>query len=721
MELELASEANPAMRADGNAVNPLVEPFWFVVRSGRQVVASLVTWWWLPCLPMGLFALSHVLLTRTRQNIYFSAAISSTGSAIVPGDDLGTLEKCSSTILPHARRCEAIALPPPRAAGADLPRVPPTPPLHPHHPVSSPQRARSTPLVSSSPRARWPPLASSSLHARSSPPVSSRLGARAATPLHLPPSSIERRRSGSGATLLLQIRAVGVCAGTRGEEEERILGALEFPAARWRSSPAPSACAPIAAVLGLGLLRGSSSALELPAFELQLLLLPLAREPHAASVAFVRYLARFGMREAECYEISCSRVLAFESRKRIPNFLVPPFHRVSSGLFPPGPTAPHRAPLHTPGCKTFPLLFDHRSGKPLPSSRSAAAAAAAMAVPKGRILIDWEEAMSSDPALEVEFVGSSSPVTRDRPTAARAVIDDGSDGDDGIRADFANLSDEKLREKISSWRFDKRQGVLAATPDGGEKMRIHVRRMEKELERRQIIQQKKEDTVRGQQAKLAGGSSEDPLSPYNFNTIDEISDSMPKYVRSPCPTSNIKTRVKDVVHVDLDDDTEPARLAEIEMSDKCFLEAEWRHLQKDSSYDIPFSRKIWECLPRNIDKKKVPRQQNEYDCGLFMLYYNDRFIQDAPERLTREELRMFGCKWFEPKDASGLREGILSLVFDVFQNAQEDDGSSVSESQLGHHSEGDDKDVNTDTIMLDDVAKLTEVSCGRNIIPVIAA
>ncbi|KAK3165380.1 hypothetical protein QOZ80_1AG0032450 [Eleusine coracana subsp. coracana] len=581
-----------------------------------------------------------------------------------------------------------------------------------------------------------------------------------------------------------------------------------------------------------------------------------------------------------------------------------------------------------------------------------------MAVPKGRILIDWEEAMSSDPALEVEFVGSSSPVTRDRPTAARAVIDDGSDGDDGIRADFANLSDEKLREKISSWRFDKRQGVLAATPDGGEKMRIHVRRMEKELERRQIIQQKKEDTVRGQQAKLAGGSSEDPLSPYNFNTIDEISDSMPKYVRSPCPTSNIKTRVKakvqrpfsqhkhaystkngqkaktsarhqlkaieihpkssakslnmyndstdrtrkrplrscnrrqknnnfdskdswnkliedatfgsdsdkrwicskkkaspyfkfkrDVVHVDLDDDTEPARLAEIEMSDKwdaskiyypsstdsgavdlthsdmkclepeeylkspiinfyiqylknsrpredlymfntyfyckledalstmgnsdsqfiklrrwwksvdifkksyiilpihemmhwsliivCmptnktesgpvilhldslglhpsqklfdivrrFLEAEWRHLQKDSSYDIPFSRKIWECLPRNIDKKKVqvPRQQNEYDCGLFMLYYNDRFIQDAPERLTREELRMFGCKWFEPKDASGLREGILSLVFDVFQNAQEDDGSSVSESQLGHHSEGDDKDVNTDTIMLDDV------------------
>jgi Ulp1 family protease len=37
---------------------------------------------------------------------------------------------------------------------------------------------------------------------------------------------------------------------------------------------------------------------------------------------------------------------------------------------------------------------------------------------------------------------------------------------------------------------------------------------------------------------------------------------------------------------------------------------------------------------------QVPRQRNEYDCGLFMLYYIDKFIQEAPERLTKESLGM---------------------------------------------------------------------------------
>ncbi|XP_062220587.1 ubiquitin-like-specific protease 1D [Phragmites australis] len=124
-----------------------------------------------------------------------------------------------------------------------------------------------------------------------------------------------------------------------------------------------------------------------------------------------------------------------------------------------------------------------------------------------------------------------------------------------------------------------------------------------------------------------------------------------------------------------------------------YLEAEWRHRQKDSSYDIPFSGRIWSRLPRNIYKEKVevPRQKNDYDCGLFMLHYIDRFIQEAPERLTKEGLGMFGRKWFNHEEASGIRDGIRALLFDLFQSAQEDDGSSHPES----HSEGEDMDVDT--------------------------
>ncbi|KAL6845601.1 hypothetical protein ACP4OV_025096 [Aristida adscensionis] len=113
-----------------------------------------------------------------------------------------------------------------------------------------------------------------------------------------------------------------------------------------------------------------------------------------------------------------------------------------------------------------------------------------------------------------------------------------------------------------------------------------------------------------------------------------------------------------------------------------FIKAEWHHLQKDSSYDVPFSGAIWNHLSMNINREvaKVPRQLNEYDCGLFMLYYIDRFIREAPKRWTRQNHHMFGRKWFSPKDASGLREGIRVLLVDIFQSAREDDEASEPET-----------------------------------------
>jgi Ulp1 family protease len=37
---------------------------------------------------------------------------------------------------------------------------------------------------------------------------------------------------------------------------------------------------------------------------------------------------------------------------------------------------------------------------------------------------------------------------------------------------------------------------------------------------------------------------------------------------------------------------------------------------------------------------QVPQQKNDYDCGLFVLFFMERFIEEAPERLKKKDLDM---------------------------------------------------------------------------------
>ncbi|KAL5647422.1 hypothetical protein ACJX0J_041777, partial [Zea mays] len=73
-----------------------------------------------------------------------------------------------------------------------------------------------------------------------------------------------------------------------------------------------------------------------------------------------------------------------------------------------------------------------------------------------------------------------------------------------------------------------------------------------------------------------------------------------------------------------------------------FLEKECDYLRKNPPPNISISEAIWEDLPKNIQKEKVhvPQQTNDYDCGIFMLYYIEQFIRDAPERFTRDNIGM---------------------------------------------------------------------------------
>ncbi|PIA62038.1 hypothetical protein AQUCO_00200198v1 [Aquilegia coerulea] len=106
---------------------------------------------------------------------------------------------------------------------------------------------------------------------------------------------------------------------------------------------------------------------------------------------------------------------------------------------------------------------------------------------------------------------------------------------------------------------------------------------------------------------------------------------------------------------------------------KSFLKEEWNYLDKAGlSPTLPIPEKIWRFLPQRIDQKKitVPQQKNDYDCGIFVLYYMQRFIREVPARHRKKEQPKFGRQWFKPEEASCLRGTIRRLLEKQFKNSQ---------------------------------------------------
>lgn len=101
---------------------------------------------------------------------------------------------------------------------------------------------------------------------------------------------------------------------------------------------------------------------------------------------------------------------------------------------------------------------------------------------------------------------------------------------------------------------------------------------------------------------------------------------------------------------------------------------EWKFLRQGEVPDLPISDKIWENLPRRIGENiiEVPQQRNEYDCGLFVLFFMERFIEEVHRRLKREDFTMFGQRWFKPEEASCLRMKIRRILEEEFKNATEE-------------------------------------------------
>ncbi|XP_061370838.1 probable ubiquitin-like-specific protease 2A isoform X2 [Gastrolobium bilobum] len=69
---------------------------------------------------------------------------------------------------------------------------------------------------------------------------------------------------------------------------------------------------------------------------------------------------------------------------------------------------------------------------------------------------------------------------------------------------------------------------------------------------------------------------------------------------------------------------------------------------------------------------ELPQQENFYDCGLFLLHYVERFLEEAPINFNPFKITKFSnflnSNWFPPPEASLKRSDIHNLIHDIFEN-----------------------------------------------------
>ncbi|XP_045813558.1 probable ubiquitin-like-specific protease 2B isoform X3 [Trifolium pratense] len=99
-----------------------------------------------------------------------------------------------------------------------------------------------------------------------------------------------------------------------------------------------------------------------------------------------------------------------------------------------------------------------------------------------------------------------------------------------------------------------------------------------------------------------------------------------------------------------------------------YLCEEWK--ERHSNMVDDFSSKF---LQLRFISLELPQQENLYDCGLFLLYYVERFLEEAPIKFNPFKTTKFSNfltgSWFPSAEASLKRSHIQNLIFEIFENS----------------------------------------------------
>ncbi|GBG62675.1 hypothetical protein CBR_g31692 [Chara braunii] len=96
-----------------------------------------------------------------------------------------------------------------------------------------------------------------------------------------------------------------------------------------------------------------------------------------------------------------------------------------------------------------------------------------------------------------------------------------------------------------------------------------------------------------------------------------------------------------------------------------YLRAEWLSKEAKKKGDRTFNEKTF-----SAGRVQVPQQENDCDCGLFVLYYIKQFLKIIQKTMTFTAKKnfhdMMGPDWFEPSEASALRQKIGKILMSLF-------------------------------------------------------
>lgn len=146
---------------------------------------------------------------------------------------------------------------------------------------------------------------------------------------------------------------------------------------------------------------------------------------------------------------------------------------------------------------------------------------------------------------------------------------------------------------------------------------------------------------------------------------------------------------------------------------RSYLLEEWKERHSELSEDV--SNKFLNLPFKSLE---LPQQENSFDCGLFLLYFVERFLEEVPVNFSPRTAasEFLNRKWFPPAEASGRRGYIKNILYRILSDSVQKDPPTINyyDSPQNEMEGGTDKECQQ-TCIVRDVGSYSTPHAEKNV------